>query len=124
MKHLGIKILRSSDGKRHYKAVMTRRSLYNVQFSRSIYPSLSEITTILFKNFNNVLTKSTIITFFCFVTLTRILDLVVFFASPPPLPHLYSLSFPGKVLDHVISIDFSPLSPLPHLLPLFFGEST
>ena len=111
MNHLSL----SSYGKLHYKVVITQCSLCNVHISLSIYLSkrpiyvtqltLSEINTILSKNF-------------CFVTLTRTLDGEFLFPPfpLPPLPHppfpTYSRSFPGKVLDHVISIVL-PLSPPP-----------
>ena len=89
VKHLRIKISLSSVGKLLYKFVITQCSLCNVYISLSIYLSnspiyvtqltLSEITTILFKNF-------------CFVTLTRTLDREFLF-SPFTLP-LHPLPFP------------------------------
>ena len=98
VKHLRIKIPLSSDGKLHYKVVITQCSLCNVHISLCIYLSkrpiyvtqltLSEINTILSKNF-------------CFVTLTRTLDREFLFSPfpPPPLP------------------DPPSPSPLPYLFP-------
>ena len=118
-KHVRIKISRSFDGELRYKAVMTQ----SIYLSKSqIYVTqltLSEITTILFKNFHNVLTKkhNNNLLLFC-DTYSNSRSTVVFFFASPPSP-TYSQSFPGEILDHVISIVFFHLSPPPSLLSIF-----
>ena len=115
MKHLRIKILRSSDGKLHYKAVMTQCSLNNVQFGLSKYLSLSEITTILFKNFNNVLTKNYNNNLLLFCDTYSNSRFSFSFRSPPLLPARIPIVFLGKYLITWLVL-FSPLSPSPHAL--------
>ena len=103
--HHFVSISLSSDGKLHYKTVMTRYSLCHVQLGLSIYFSespiyvtlitLSEITTILFKNFN-VLKKN----------------------------HNNNLLFCDTYSNSRSSIFFSPFPPSPLPIPKVFGEST
>ena len=114
-KHVRIKISRSFDGELRYKPVMTQ----SIYLSKSqIYVTqlaLSEITTILFKNFHNVLTKKHKNNLLLFCDTYSNSRSSIFFA----FPSTYSHSFPGKVLHHVISIVFFHLSPPPSLLSIF-----
>ena len=99
-KHVRIKISRSFDGELRYKAVMTQ----SIYLSKSqIYVTqltLSEITTILFKNFHNVLTKKhkNNLLLFCDTYSNSRSTVVFVFASPPPPPPTYSKVFRGKYL--------------------------